>query len=431
LLFIKKRVRIDSNMSKFIIQGGKKLKGDIEVPGFKNAATPIIAATLLTKDECIINNVPQINDVRKMVEILESLGASARWSGDHALTISCKEANIGSIDQAKVKSMRSSVLLLGPLLARFQKVDIFEPGGCIIGKRPLDTHFKALEALGVKVDINGEEIHLTVDKIKGATIVLPEFSVTATENAILAAVLADGKTIIKMAAAEPHVQDLCNFLNKMGAKIFGQGTHEIEIEGVAELHSTEHAVIPDQIEIGTWAVAAAATGGEVNIHPVVPEHLDMLMLKFDEIGVKAEVKGDVLKIKPSSDLKCFKLQSLPYPGFPTDLESAFGVLATQCTGTSLIHDPLYEGRMGYVNELIKMGANATICDPHRVLITGPTPLYGRDIRGYDLRAGAALIIAGLIAEGETIIREADVVDRGYENIDERLRSIGAKIERVE
>jgi len=418
-------------MSKFIIQGGRKLKGDIVVPGFKNAATPIIAATLLTKDECIINNVPQISDVRKMVEILESLGARAEWSEGHQLTISCKEANIGSIDQSKVKSMRSSVLLLGPLLARFNKVDIFEPGGCIIGKRPLDTHYLALQSLGVEVRLNGEEIHLTVDKLKGATIVLPEFSVTATENVILASVLAEGKTIIKMAAAEPHVQDLCEFLNDMGAKIKGQGTHTIEIEGVSKLHGAEHTVIPDQIEIGTWAVAAAATGGEVDIRPVRADHLDMLMLKFDEIGVRAVIEGDALKIKPSTDLKCFKLQSLPYPGFPTDLESSFGVLATQCSGTSLIHDPLYEGRMGYINELIKMGANATICDPHRVLITGPTPLYGREIRGYDLRAGAALIIAGLVAEGETVIREAEVVDRGYENIDDRLRSIGADIERVE
>jgi len=418
-------------MSKFIIQGGKSLKGDIEVSGMKNAALPIIAATLLTKDECIIDNVPQITDVRKMLEILKSLGATCEWTGDHQVTISTKDASLGSIEQQKVKSMRASVLLLGPLLARFKEVRITEPGGCIIGKRPMDTHIHALRSLGAEVEPLDGEYHLKANGLKGADIVLPEFSVTATENSLMAAVLAEGVTTIKLAAAEPHVQDLIVFLNSMGAKIEGSGSHTLKIEGVSELRGTKHTLIPDQIEIGTWAVAGAVTQGEINIHPVVPEHLDMMMLKFDEIGVNAKIEGDVLQIRPSSNLKAFKLQSMPYPGFPTDLEAPFGLLATQCKGTSLLHDPLFEGRMGYVNELIKMGANATICDPHRVLVTGPTPLFAREIRSYDLRAGATLLIAGLIAEGETVINEAEVVDRGYENIDERLSSLGASFKRSE
>jgi UDP-N-acetylglucosamine 1-carboxyvinyltransferase len=416
-------------MSKFIIQGGQPLNGEIEVHGMKNAATPIIAATLLTGQECIIDNVPQISDVRKMVEILKSLGAKAEWSGDRQLTICCRDANIGSIDQQKVKSMRSSVLLLGPLLARFREVAISEPGGCIIGKRPLDTHFHVFESLGAKVRQSNGGYEIKAGGLQGVEIVLPEFSVTATENAIMAAVLAKGKTVVKLAAGEPHIQELVDFLNKMGAKIKWVGNHILQIEGVEKLDGANHSLIPDQIEIGTWAVASAITRGEVSIAPVIADHLDIFMLKLRSTGVSAEIKGDRLLIKPSSGLKSFKLQSMPYPGFPTDLESPFGVLATQCSGTSLIHDPLYEGRMGYVNELIKMGANATICDPHRVLITGPTPLYAQEIRSYDLRAGATLIIAGLIAEGETIINEAEVVDRGYEDIDGRLRSLGARITR--
>ncbi|MBU0649228.1 UDP-N-acetylglucosamine 1-carboxyvinyltransferase [Patescibacteria group bacterium] len=417
-------------MSKFIIRGGQKLEGEVRVHGMKNAATPILAATLLTQEECIVDNVPQISDVRKMVEILQSLGAKAEWLGRHKLKICAKDVSLGKIDQAKVKSMRSSVLLLGPLLARFHEVSISEPGGCIIGKRPLDTHFHALRALGADINQVDDSYELKTKELKGSEIILPEFSVTATENALMAAVLARGVTKIKIAAAEPHVQDLIDFLTKMGAKIKGKGTHELTVRGVSKLGGAEHALIPDQIEIGTWAVAGAVTQGNLVISPVIAEHLEIFLLKFNEAGVNAQIKGDKLLVNPSSNFKAFKLQSLPYPGFPTDLEAPFGVLATQCEGTSLIHDPLYEGRMGYMTELIKMGANAVICDPHRVLITGPTPLRGREIRSYDLRAGATLIIAGLVAQGETTINQAEVVDRGYENIEQRLTELGAKIRRA-
>lgn len=417
-------------MSKFIIEGGSPLSGTIRISGMKNAATPIIAATLLTKEECVISNVPKISDVLRLIEILESLGARVEWTGDRELTICTKDADIKTLDKKAVQSMRSSILLLGPLLSRFQKISMPEPGGCIIGNRPIGTHLYALEKLGARVSRENNCVALEANNLKGTLIILPEFSVTATENLIMAAVLACGTTEVRLAAAEPHVQDLIKFLNSMGAKISGSGTHTLVISGVEKLHGARHAIIPDQIEIGTFAVAAAVSRGEVVIRGVVPEHLDIILLKLKEAGVNFEVGDNFLKIKPSVDLRAFRLQTLPYPGFPTDLQAPLGVLATQCQGTTLIQDPLFEGRMGYVAELVKMGANAIVADPHRVVITGPTPLYGQEIKSFDLRAGATLIIAGLIADGETIINEAEIVDRGYEKIEERLAALGAKIRRI-
>lgn len=430
IICLKSKIMVSfvSTMSQFIIQGGTKLKGEVEISGMKNAATPILAATLLTDEECRISNVPKISDVEKMLEIMKSLGASTRWIGDHSVSVKASNLNLPSLDKKLFKSMRSSVLFLAPLLVRLQEAILPEPGGCIIGNRPLDTHVFVLEQLGAKVERENDQFHLRAEKMKGTQIVLPEMSVTATENALMAAVLAQGETIIKLAAAEPHVQDLANFLVKMGAKIEGIGTHTLKIHGVENLHGAEYTLIPDQIEIGTFAVAAAATHGEVAIHPVVPEHLDKILSLLASIGVNLEIQGDTLLIHHSHPLKSFKLQSLPYPGFPTDLQAPFGVLATQCQGTSLIHDPMYEGRLGYINEMIKMGANAIVCDPHRVLVTGPTPLYGREIKSFDLRAGATLLIAGILAEGETILNEAEIVFRGYEEIDEKFRKLGVKIE---
>jgi UDP-N-acetylglucosamine 1-carboxyvinyltransferase len=417
-------------MSKFVIRGGKPLKGKIRAGGMKNAATPIIAATLLTSEECVIDNVPRISDVERMLEILKSLGARAEWTGEHEVTVSAKDADIKSLDKKIVKSMRSSILFLGPLLARFKRVQIPEPGGCIIGNRPPDTHFYALEKIGAKVTRENGYYNLETDGLTGSVVILPEFSVTATENLLMAASLAKGTTEVRLAAAEPHVQDLIKFLSSMGAKISGAGTHNLIIDGVEKLHGARHTLIPDQIEIGTLAVAAAVSRGEVVIENVIPEYLDIILLKLKEAGVIFEVGKDFLKIRPSADLRAFRLQTLPYPGFPTDLQAPFGVLATQCNGTTLIQDPMFEGRMGYIGELVKMGANAIVADPHRVVINGPTPLYGQDIKSFDLRAGATLIIAGLIASGETIINEAEVVDRGYEAIEKRLAALGADIERI-
>lgn len=415
-------------MSQFLIKGGKKLNGEVEISGMKNAAAPILAATLLTCDDCVIDRVPRLSDVEKIMEIMKGLGAEVEWTGERQVTVNCAKVDLQNIDKKLVKSMRSSILFLGPLLARFKEVTLPEPGGCIIGNRPIDAHLFALQSLGAEITREKEFFHLKTVGLKGAEIVLPEFSVTATENAVMAAVLAEGVTIIKLAAAEPHVQDLISFLNKMGAKITGAGSHTLKIEGVKKLSGARHELIPDQIEIGTFAVAAAATHGEISIHPIVPEHLDKILSVLSSIGMNWEIKGDALLIHHSHPLKAFKLQTMPYPGFPTDLQAPFGVLATQCQGTSLIHDPLFESRLGYINELIKMGANAVICDPHRVLVTGPAPLYGQEIKSFDLRAGATMIIAGLIADGETILNEAEMVYRGYERIDEKLRLLGADIE---
>jgi len=401
-------------MAQFIIEGGQHLRGEIEVMGMKNAATPILTATLLTKKDCVLRNIPNISDVRSVLEIIKSLGGQVDYLDEHTLKISNQDINPRQLEEKAVRRIRSSVLFMGPLLARFGKVDLPEPGGCIIGNRPLDTHIYALEQLGAKIEKKDRFYGIRAERLRGAVIILPEFSVTATENVLMAASLAEGRTVIKLAAAEPHVQDLCNFLNKMGAKIAGIGTHTLMIDGVKELHGAEHTIIPDQIEVGTLAVMAAATRGEIKIKHIIPEHLEIILLKLKQVGVNFEVGPDYLQVLPSADLRAFKLQTMPYPGFPTDLQSPFGVLATQCQGTSLIQDPLFEGRMGYVNELAKMGANAIIADPHRVIITGPTPLYGQDIKSLDLRAGATLIIAGLIATGQTTINQAEVIDRGYE-----------------
>ncbi len=422
-------------MAKFIIEGGHALKGSVRVSGMKNAATPILAATLLTDEPCVLENVPRIRDVERMIEILQSLGATVSWTGDHTLTVHAGSINLKTLNTKAVGAMRSSILLLGPLVARCHEVTIPEPGGCIIGNRPIDAHILALEQLGATIERTNGSYHVSASTLRGSTVILPEFSVTATENLLMAAVLAEGTTVVHIAAAEPHVQDLVRFLNAMGADIQGAGTHTLTIRGVQKLHGAQHTIIPDQIEAGTFAVAAALTRGKVTIEDVVPEDMELVLLKLQQIGVKLTIEPHGnrahIHIAAKFPLHAFRLQAFPYPGFPTDLQAPFGVLATQCTGTSLIHDPMYEGRLGYINELIKMGANAVICDPHRVLVTGPTPLYGQEMRSLDLRAGATLVIAGLIAKGETIIHDAEILDRGYEKLAERLTTLGAVIRRVE
>jgi len=415
--------------SKIVIRGGQPLNGDIRVGGMKNAATPIIAATLLIKDLCIIRNVPRLSDVERMLDILRSLGAQVEWTGEHELTIDTRAASPHSLDAKAVKSMRSSILLMGPLLARFHEVAIPEPGGCNLGNRPIDDHLNVLQALGATVTRDGTDFRMTTTGLVGG-VAHPVFSVTATENAIMAAVLAEGRSIIRVAATEPHVEDLCRFLNAAGARIQGAGTHNLIIDGVTALRGVTHNVIPDQIEAATFAVIGALTKGTLRIVGVNPDHMDMILLVMGRAGVRYQLDGDVLTMLKPASLSAFKLQTLPYPGFPTDAQAPFGIMATQCVGTSLIHDPMFDGRFGYVGELQKMGANATICDPHRVLISGPTPLYGTEIRSLDLRAGATLIVAGLVAQGETVIHGAEIVDRGYEKLEDRLSDVGADIARV-
>ncbi|MFA6512089.1 MAG: UDP-N-acetylglucosamine 1-carboxyvinyltransferase [Patescibacteria group bacterium] len=413
-------------MATMTITGKKQLSGSISIAGMKNAATPILAATLLVGDEVRVHNVPDITDVRKLLELLESLGVAVQHEGD-SLVLSAAHIDPTALDQQKVKSMRSSVLLIGPLLARFGELTIPEPGGCNIGNRSLDAHIAVVEQFGGKVKKDGEMYSFTMKRPSSGTIILPEFSVTATENAVMAAVLAKGETNILQAAAEPHVQDLCNFLNACGARIRGIGTHELSVEGVKKLHGAEYAIIPDTIEVGTFAVLGALLAKKLELSPVIPEHMTAVLYKLHTLGVPFTLKGNRMTIQSGGDLSSFKVWTGPYPGFPTDLQAPFGVLATQAQGLSLIHDPMYEGRFGYAAELRKMGARVIQADPHRLLIEGKTELFGTHIKSLDLRAGITLLIASLLAEGESVIEESEIIGRGYSNIAERLRAIGADI----
>lgn len=417
---------------KMIIQGGHRLRGRARIRGAKNAIGPLVAASLIVNGPCKFKNVPRLTDLQNLLDIIEGMGATVEWSGDNELTVDARKVDPAKLDRKKMKRMRFAILLLGPMLARFKKIFVPEPGGCSIGNRPIDTHLFALGELGANISTESDgSLTMQAKKLKGKLVILPEFSVTATENLIMAACLAEGQTSVRLAAAEPHVQDLCRFLNAAGAKIKGIGTHDLEITGVKSLKAPKKAwsVVPDMLEIGTFAAAAALTKGEIEMTPVVPEHLYATLNAFDRAGIPYELGEKSLKVKGVGRMNAFsKLQANIYPGFPTDLQAIFGLIATQAHGTSLIQDPLFEGRMGYVNELIKMGANAVIADPHRVIITGPTPLRGTEIRSLDLRAGATMVLAGLIAEGETVIHDAEMVYRGYEILDERLRELGAEIE---
>jgi UDP-N-acetylglucosamine 1-carboxyvinyltransferase len=417
-------------MSKFIIKGRKKLHGEFEVVGAKNEATKVVAAATLTEEDVIVNNVPRILDLEKMLEIIRSMGGLAEWTGDHQIKLNCKEISPEKIDHKLVKKLRASVVLIGPLLARFGKIDFPVPGGCIIGNRPLDTHFKIFEKMGAIITEDSENniYKIRAKKLMPTEIVLQEFSVTATENALMLASLVPGKSKIKIAATEPHTANLAKCLNKMGAKITGAGTHTIEIEGQEKLHGTEHAVIPDTIDAGTFAVLAAVTKSDVKIKNINPEHMDLFLLKLKEFGVNMEIGKDYLHIKPSGFLKSVKkIETNIYPGIPTDLQQPLTLLATQSEGTTLVFEKMFENRFGFVTALKEMGSDIEQLDPHRILITGPTALTGQEVKSYDLRAGATLVMAGLIADGETVINEAELVDRGYEDIVGRLKKLGADI----
>ena len=413
-------------MPSVTISGGAKLRGEVPIFGMKNAVLPCIAATILTDKPIVLKNVPRITDAANMLKIIESLGGTVEWVGEHDVKIQCNNLDFDSLDKKQVKSMRSSVLLMGPLMARFKQIELSEPGGCIIGNRPLDDHIAVFKGFGAEINRIEGGLKLTATQLQGSTF-FARFSVTATENALMAASLAQGETTIKLAAREPHVCNLIDMLTLMGARISGRGTSTLKVTGVDQLQGCEHTIIPDQIEIGTFIAAAAATRGDIHLRPIVPEHLDAIFALMEKIKLPYEVNGDTLHVMPNGSLKSFKLQTGPYPAFPTDLQAPFGVVAMQAAGTSLIHDTMFEGRLGYINELTKMGGNATICDPHRVLITGPTPLYGREIRSLDLRAGATLVIAALVAEGQTTIHDAQILDRGYYKWQERFTAIGAEI----
>jgi UDP-N-acetylglucosamine 1-carboxyvinyltransferase len=420
---------------KFIIKGGKPLKGEIEVGGSKNATFPILAATLLTKEHCIIENVPLIEDVYKFIDILQAIGAEIEWVGERKIKMQCKNIDLKNLPNEIINHFRGSVLLWGAFLARFKSFKTKSPGGCIIGARPLDTHFDAFLQMGVNVVQKGKFYQFEkndADKLKDVQeVVLDEFSVTATENVLLFASAENCKTILKIADEDYQVQELAKVLNKMGAKIKIAGTHIFEIQGSKNLKGFTHKIVSDPIEAGTFIIAALATKGEVLIKNVDIEHLTLFFKKIKKLGANIEFPdARSVKVLFSPKFTIDKMQSMPHPGISTDLLPLFGVLATQTKGATLIHDPLYEGRLKYLEELNKMGADIIFCDPHRAIINGPTHLRGIEVPSLDLRAGAALIIAGLIAQGITTINNVYQVDRGYEKIEERLQKLGADIKRV-
>lgn len=424
-------IKLIKNMEKFEIKGSKKLSGEIDVRGSKNATTPILAATLLTKKECILSNLPLIEDVFRMIEILESMGAKVKWLGERKISVINEKINPLKMDVEKIKKLRSSILLLGSLSARFDKFKLYHPGGCVIGKRPLGTHFDAMRKMGIKICQNEKFYSVNAKKRKAGKVVLRELSVTATENAMMLASGISGKTIIKISACEPHVEDLGNFLVSLGAKIEGLGTHTLKITGSKKLHSAKHKIIPDANEAATFLIMAVATGSAITVKNIREDHLDLVLEKMREFGADFKISKNSITVIPAKKLKAVsKVDTRTYPGVPSDVQAPFGVLATQAEGETLIHDSLYENRFNYVGELQKMGATAKILDPHRVTISGPKNLVGKNITSFDLRAGATLIIAGLLAKGKTTINEIYQVDRGYEKIEERLQKLGADIKRV-
>ena len=416
----------------FIIHGGKPLQGEIETRGAKNAAFPILAATLLTKEECIIDNLPLIEDVFRMVEILKGMGSEVSWAGERTIKIKNSHIDPRALREDIVGRLRGSVLFQGPLLARFGRVQSLQPGGCIIGARPIDTHLNGFAQLAVNVKKFGKNYLLeNNNKNSGGRVILDEFSVTATENLMIFAGLTSSKTVIKTADQDYQVQELAGFLAKMGVRIRGAGTHEVSVEGSKKLKGVRYKLMYDPIEAGTFILTAAASKGNVLVKNVEVDFLELPLKKLKDFGVPWKIIGKKsVRILPWKKLVMDKIQSLPYPGIPSDLQSAFGVLATQAKGSTLIHDPLYEGRLKYLEELNKMGAEIYFADPHRAVINGPSQLRGRELGPMDLRGGAALIIAGLIAKGRTTINNIYQIDRGYEKIEERLQKIGADIKRV-
>ena len=418
-------------MDHFEIIGGKKLTGTIDVRGSKNATTPILAATLLTKKECILDNLPLIEDVFRMLEILESMGAEIKWLGERKISVKNEKIDPGKMDVEKVKQLRSSILLLGSLSARFNNFKLYHPGGCVIGKRPLGTHFEAVRNLGVEIKQNDKFYNISAKNRKNSKVVLRELSVTATENAMMLAAGMSGKTIIKIAACEPHVEDLGRFLILLGAKIKGLGTHSMEIIGSKNLHGAKHKIIPDANEAATFLIMAVATGSSIKVNNTREEHLDLVLEKLREFGANFKISKNYIEVIPAKNLKAVsKIDTRTYPGVPSDVQAPFGVLATQAEGETLIFDTIFEGRFNYLSELEKMGAKVKILNSHQAVICGPTKLKGKKITSFDLRAGVSLIIAALLAKGKTEIEEIYQVDRGYEKIEERLKKMGASIERI-
>ncbi|OPJ56858.1 UDP-N-acetylglucosamine 1-carboxyvinyltransferase [Alkalithermobacter paradoxus] len=416
-------------MDKFIVHGGNKLKGEINLKGAKNAVLPIVAATILNEGESIIHNVPNIADVNVMIDILRHVGCFVKFE-DGTLIIDTKNMHISEIPEDFVRRMRSSIILLGAMVGRFEHTKISYPGGCEIGLRPIDLHLKSLSSMGVRIQERHGYINCKRETLKGVEIQLDFPSVGATENIMLAGVRCKGITKIYNAAKEPEIIDLQNFLNCMGAKIKGAGTSYIEIEGVSKLHNVEYSIIPDRIAIGTYLTAAAITKGEVTINNVVPEHIQSIVSKLKEVGCDIRYIGNSIKLIAPKVLNPIEnIRTLPYPGFPTDMQAQITALMTLSSGTSLIEENIFENRFKYCNELMRMGANITICGK-TAIVKGVESLTGAKVNSEDLRGGAALVIAALSANGYSEIYGIQHIDRGYENMEKVLSSLGANIVRA-
>jgi UDP-N-acetylglucosamine 1-carboxyvinyltransferase len=424
-------------LDKLIIEGQRPLKGIVTPSGNKNSMLPVLAASLLTDEPLIIENVPRIRDADTMLKLLGTLGVESKWLGDHELWLHAKVVRAEALDPEMFSEIRGSVLLAGPMLARAGKLTLPSPGGDAIGRRRVDTHLLALRALGAQIAVEDNYL-MVADGLTGADILLDEMSVTATENTLMAASLARGTTTIHNAASEPHVQDLARLLQMMGAKIEGIGANMLTVHGADRLHGAHFRLCADYIEVGSFIGLAAATGGELLIQNAEPHNLRMVCLMFRRLGVQIEVRGNDVFIPGGQRLKIQadvhnavpKIDDLPWPGFPADLMSVMVVVASQAEGSILIHEKMFESRLFWIDKLIAMGARIILCDPHRAVVMGPSALHGEQTQSPDIRAGMALLIAALAARGTTVIHNASIIDRGYEQIVSRLKAIGAQIERV-
>jgi len=427
-------------MEQFVIQGGYPLEGIVTPSGNKNAALPLLAACILTEEPVSLHNVPDIKDVNAMRSLLESMGVKIKTIGDHSIEVNAADVHTVDFDPDLCKKIRASILLAGPALARCGELRLPPPGGDVIGRRRVDTHILALKGLGTqtKYDRANHVFHFRSDKLKGNDILLDEASVTATENTIMAAVTAEGETILRNAASEPHIQELCQFLNILGAKIDNLGSNTLLIQGVQKLHKGEFTIGPDYLEVVSFIGAAAVTNGSIRIINAGPQYLDMISMVFNRLGVCWDVVGEdiivpseqQLVIEPDLGGAIPEISVMPWPAFPTDLMSIAIVVATQSRGSVLFHDWMYPSRMFFIDKLVSMGAHVVLCDPHRCIVNGPTKLSGETLESPDIRAGMSLLLAALAAEGTSIIRNLGQIERGYERVDEKLRALGARIERI-
>lgn len=420
-------------MEQYIIKGGNPLVGEVVIGGAKNAALGILAAAIMTDGECLIDNMPSVRDTNVLLQAMEGIGARIERKGDNEVVISGKDIDSAGdliVDNEYIRKIRASYYLIGALLGKYKKAQVVLPGGCDIGSRPIDQHIKGFRALGAEVKIEHGMIIAQAEQLVGSRIYLDVVSVGATINIMMAAALAQGNTVIENAAKEPHIVDVANFLNSMGADIRGAGTDVIRIKGVEKFHDTEYSVIPDQIEAGTFMMAAAATRGDVLIRNVIPKHLETISAKLSEIGAQIEESDDAVRVVATQRLCNTQIKTLPYPGFPTDMQPQMAITLGLSTGTSTITESIFENRFRYVEELRRMGANIKMVEGNTAIIHGVEKYTGATVAAPDLRAGAALVIAGLAAEGYTTVTQIGYIKRGYERFDEKLRALGGLIEEV-